>query len=179
MVGMPTMPQLAELGITPEQSIRNLREQKMNALEIGLFQPWMKRQVEQLGAMSRAVAMKIKELYDRWHSTQFSSVCYLMIVAIVAVYDTIMTVTYAASLQFMEENPIGRWLMGLHNLSRSFGQTPDLSFFLTMKVLGTVLVLAAMYFLIRWRARIGNPVSIGVSSFQIFLAFYLTFGANS
>ena len=151
----------------------------MNALEIGLFQPWMKEQVEQLGAIRRTVAMKIQEQYDRWHSTQFSTVCYLMIVAIVAVYDTIMTVMYAASLQFMEVNPVGRWLMGLHNLNHWYGETPDLSFFLTMKVLGTVLVLATMYFLIRWRARIGNPVSIGVSSFQIFLAFYLTFAANS
>lgn len=151
----------------------------MNALEIGLFQPWMKRQVEQLGAMSRAVAMKIKELYDRWHSTQFSSVCYLMIVSIVAVYDMIMTVTYSSSLQFMEENPIGRWLMGIHNMNHWYGQTPDLSFFLTMKVLGTVIVLTTMYLLIRWRARIGNPVSIGVSSFQILLAFYLTFAVNS
>jgi len=47
-----------------------------------------------------------------------------------------------------------------------------------MKVLGTITVLTVMYLLIRWRARIGNPVSIGVSSFQISLAFYLTFGVN-
>ena len=86
---------------------------------------------------------------------------------------------YAVSLQHMEENPVGRWLMGLHNMSHSFGETPDLSFFLAMKILGTMLVLTTMYLLIRWRARIGNPVSIGVSSFQIFLASYLTFGANS
>ena len=151
----------------------------MNALEIGLFQSWMKGQVEQLGAIRRAVAMKIKEGYDRWHSTQFSTMCYLMIVAIVAVYDTVMTVMYAASLQHMEENPVGRWLMGLHKLNHSFGETPDLSFFLTMKVLGTMTVLTVMYLLIRWRARIGNPVSIGVSSFQIALAFYLTFGVNA
>ena len=151
----------------------------MNALEIGLFQSWMKGQVEQLGAIRRAVVMKIREGYDRWHSTQFSTMCYLMIVAIVAVYDTIMTVIYAASLQFMEMNPIGRWLMGLHKLNHSFGETPDLSYFLTMKVLGTMTVLTVMYLLIRWRARIGNPVSIGVSSFQIALAFYLTFGVNA
>ena len=151
----------------------------MNALEIGLFQPWMKGQIEQLRTFSRTMAMKIKDLYDRWHSTQFATVCYLMIVAIVAVYDIIMTVMYAESLQHMEKNPVGRWLMGLHNLSHSFGETPDLSFFLAMKILGTMLVLATMFLLIRWRARIGNPVSIGVSSFQIFLASYLTFGANS
>jgi len=150
----------------------------MNALEIVPIQTWMKEQIELLGAISRTLAANIKSLYERWHSTRFSTVCYLMIVAIVAVYDTIMTVIYAASLQFMEENPIGRWLMGLHKLNHTFGETPDLSFFLTMKVLGTITVLTVMYLLIRWRARIGNPVSIGVSSFQISLAFYLTFGVN-
>lgn len=151
----------------------------MNALEIVLFQPWIKKQVEPLGTICRNLAMKINNYYERWHSTRFSTVFYLMIVAMVAVYDTIMTVLYAASLQFMEENPIGRWLMGLHNLNHSFGETPDLSFFLTMKVLGTLIVLTTMYLLIRWRSRIGNPVSIGVSSFQISLAFYLTFGVNA
>jgi hypothetical protein len=100
---------------------------------------------------------------------------YLLIVASVAVYDFVLTIIYAPVLQFMEENPLGRWLMGLDRLDLAFGESPDLTLFLTMKTIGTLTVLATMYVLVQWRSRIGHPVALGVSSFQICLAGYLTF----
>ena len=151
----------------------------MNTLGLNHFHSWMKWQIETLRIVTRSIALKIEDKYDRWHSTQFSTLCYLMIVTVVAIYDIVLTISYAASLQFMERNPICRWLMGLHNLSPWFGETPDLSCFLAMKILGTMIVLTTMYLLMRWRSRIGYPVSIGVSSFQVMLAIYLTLGANS
>lgn len=112
--------------------------------------------------------------YTRWQSTRVSIFSYLLIVASVAVYDFVLTITYAPMLQFMEENPVGRWLMGLDGFDFVV-KSPDLTLFLTMKTIGTLTVLVAIYLLVQWRSRIGHPVALGVSSFQIFLAGYLTF----
>jgi hypothetical protein len=147
----------------------------MNVLNIPLPQRCELGQLsgarELMRDMTRAVLAKLA----RWQSTRVSIFIYLLIVASVAVYDFVLTIRYSPMLQFMEENPLGRWLMGLDKLSRNFGETPDLTLFLTLKTIGTLTVLATMYLLFRWRSRIGHPVALGVSSYQIYLAGYLTF----
>ena len=111
-------------------------------------------------------------------SSLYSIVLYQIIVAAVSIYDMLLTIAYAPSLHMMEQNPIGRWLMKLDRLNPTFGGTPDLTLFLSMKIIGTVIVLIAMFVLVQWRSRIGHLVSMGVSSFQLCLAFYLTFATN-
>ena len=113
--------------------------------------------------------------YARWQSTRVSLFSYLIIVSSVAIYDFVLTITYAPMLQFMEKNPVGRWLMDLDKLNLAVGESPDLTMFLTMKTIGTLALLVTMYVLAQSRSRIGHPVALGVSSFQICLAGYLTF----
>jgi hypothetical protein len=114
--------------------------------------------------------------YRRFVGSAYSTICYLAIVGAVSVYDIILTIKYAFYLKYMEENPIGRWLMQLDTLEN--GCLPDLTWFLTAKSIGTLIVLAGIYVLVHWKGRLGHPVGIGVSSFQLALASYLTFATT-
>lgn len=96
------------------------------------------------------------------------------IIGLVSLYDMYLTVLYASSLKYMERNPVGRWLMRLDDLPG--GVIPDLTLFLSAKSMGTFLVLLIVTTLYYRRRRIGQPVALGVSLFQILLAGYLILG---
>jgi hypothetical protein len=115
--------------------------------------------------------------YARWKSSVLSSVTYLSLVGSVSLYDIVLTILYAPYLKHAEQNPVGRWLMGLDHLK--LGELPDLTLFLTLKSIGTVFVLATMHCLILWRSQLGHPVALGVSLCQLVLAAYLTFGTTA
>ncbi len=123
------------------------------------------------------VQANIKSAYHRWRSSYWSVATYLTVVATVAVYDIILTMRYWRSLKQMEENPIGRWLMNLDQIQD--GTVPNLALFISMKALGTVIVLMTIAFLVTRMSRLGHPVATGVSCFQLGLATYLTFAENS
>lgn len=93
------------------------------------------------------------------------------VIGLVSLYDMYLTVLYASSLKYMERNPLGRWLMRLDDLPN--GVIPDLTLFLSIKSMGTFLVLLTVTTLYYRRRRIGQPVALGVSLFQILLAGYL------
>lgn len=98
--------------------------------------------------------------------------CYCIIVGLVSVYDMYLTIKYAQYLKYMEQNPVGRWLMQLDQLHN--GAIPDLTLFLSAKSIGTLIVLIILAMLYHHRRRIGHPVAVGVSAFQVLLAWYLT-----
>jgi hypothetical protein len=98
--------------------------------------------------------------------------CHCFIIALVSIYDMYLTVKYAQYLKYMEQNPVGRWLMQLDQLKS--GAIPDLTLFLSAKSVGTLLVLVILALLYHHRRRIGHPVAVGVTTFQVVLAWYLT-----
>jgi len=108
-----------------------------------------------------------------WPIAILSVWSYLAIISTVAVYDMHLTIRYSLSLKQYEQNPIGRWLMNLDQLGMN--AIPDLTLFLSLKALGTISVLIVIVGLVRWRARVGHPVGFGVATFQIALAYYLTY----
>lgn len=99
---------------------------------------------------------------------------YWLIIASVSIYDMHLTVKYAGTLKSLEQNPVGRWLMQLDAIQHDV--IPDTTLFLSFKSLGTVAVLLILAILIQQRARLGHPVAIGVSMFQLSLAWYLRYG---
>ena len=115
--------------------------------------------------------------FDRWRASWISLMSYLLIVGGISVYDIYLTIRYAESLEQYEANPIGRWLMGLDQLARA--ECPDVSLFVGCKTAGTLLVLAVLAILVvRW-ARLGHPIAMGVSLFQITLGYFLTFSLTT
>lgn len=114
----------------------------------------------------------LQNAIDSWPFAILSLWAYLTAIATVAVYDIQLTIRYASCLKQYEQNPIGRWLMNLDRIGNN--TMPDVTLFLVLKAIGTIAVLVIVSALVRWRGRIGHPVGIGVSTFQIALAFYLT-----
>ena len=126
---------------------------------------------------SQGLQALVLSAYRSWRSSYLSIATYLTVVATVAIYDMILTVRYWQSLKQMEENPVGRWLMNLDQIEN--GAVPNLTLFISMKAIGTIIVLLTIAFLVTRKSRLGHPVATGVSSFQLGLATYLTFGVNS
>jgi len=108
-----------------------------------------------------------------WQFATLTVSSYLAIISTVAAYDMHLTVRYSLSLKQYEQNPVGRWLMNLDQIGTN--TLPDLTLFLSLKVIGTISVLIVIVGLVRWRARVGHPVGFGVATFQIALAYYLTY----
>ncbi len=124
----------------------------------------------------RKMQSTIQASYKRWQSSYLSVVSYLTVVATVAFYDMMLTIHYRISLKEMEENPIGRWLMNLDRIE--VGMMPNVTLFIAMKTIGTLIVLTTILTLVIRSSRIGHPVAVGVSCFQLGLAVYLTLGVN-
>lgn len=99
---------------------------------------------------------------------------YLFIIAAVSIYDMLLTIRYADTLKSLEQNPLGRWMMRLDEIEH--GISPDLTLFLSVKSIGTLLVMLALLALVRYRARLGHPVGLGVAMCQLVLLWYLTLG---
>lgn len=111
-------------------------------------------------------------LARRWHRSSMPLFLYSVIIGLVSLYDMYLTVKYAMYLKYMEQNPVGRWMMQLDQVKN--GSMPDLTLFLSAKSIGTLVVLIVLAVLYHRRRRIGHPVAVGVSSFQVLLLWYLT-----
>jgi hypothetical protein len=125
------------------------------------------------GRLTKIVATSVRS----WHRSYVSLVTYACIVASVSAYDIWLTIEYAQFLPQLEQNPIGRWIMNLdyYRNQSHFGGVPDVTLFVWLKGLGTCFVVGVIGGLqIRMR-RIGHPVAVGVSLFQLGLAYYLTY----
>lgn len=136
----------------------------------------VRNQFEGLEPQMRQMKSVIRTTYTQWQASYVSVAAYLTVVASVAIYDMMMTIHYWVSLKQMEENPVGRWLMNLDRIEE--GMMPNLTLFITMKSIGTLIVLLTIFALLKRYSRIGHPVAAGVSCFQLGLAAYLTFGTT-
>jgi hypothetical protein len=114
----------------------------------------------------------LRHLWSRWTRSSGPLLCHCAIIGLVSVYDMFLTVKYAQHLKYLEQNPIGRWMMQLDNLKH--GTLPNLTLFLSAKSIGTLVVIAILATLYHRRRRIGHPVALGVSAFQVMLAWYLS-----
>lgn len=149
----------------------------MQSLRLGHVDSCGMYSLEDLTPKTKVVQAFLLSAFRFWRSSYLSVATYLTVVATVAVYDMILTIRYWNSLKQLEENPIGRWLLNLDHIQD--GTVPNLALFLSLKALGTVIVLMTIAFLVTRSSRLGHPVATGVSCFQLGLATYLTFAENS
>lgn len=114
----------------------------------------------------------------RWVVAGVTSVWMLMVCKAIiggaSAFDTYLTIKYAESLDVYEQNPVGRWLMGLDH--GPVAQTQQIAAFITAKFLGTLLVLMAIQGVAYWRSRLAGLVAIPVAAFQLSLVAHLLFG---
>jgi len=99
-----------------------------------------------------------------------------LIIGFVSAYDAYLTVMYVDSLQGMELNPVGRYMMGLDD--PIIGENPQIAMFLGCKFAGTVIVLFVLQILWIWRRSLSSMVAMKVALAQTLLACMLLFGPH-
>jgi len=92
--------------------------------------------------------------------------CALVFIGFVSLYDAWLIARFEESIVFMEENPVGRWLLQINNGGSGV--------FIRVKLAGTLIVLTTLL-IMRWQeSRAVVPVTTSISSFQAGLLCYLT-----
>ncbi|QEG43844.1 hypothetical protein [Roseimaritima ulvae] len=92
-------------------------------------------------------------------------------IGLIGAYDFYLTIITANFLPEMEQNEIGRQIMGLDD---DIIRSQRIALFLALKFAGTVLVLSVLGWMGMVRDRRGVPVALGVLGFQLYLLFVLT-----
>lgn len=88
------------------------------------------------------------------------------LIAGVSLFDTFLIVKFADDLIWMEENPIGRWLLRVNNW--------QVGLFVSTKLIGTCIVVGTLITLRHLNSRKTMPVTTSVAAFQTGLLGYLT-----
>lgn len=91
----------------------------------------------------------------------------LLIVMAISVHDAVLIVVNHEIVSDMEQNPIGVWLLSVHNGS----VWP----FVFLKLAGTSLVGTVLITIYRRNNKIGFDCSVGLAAFQVALLWYLSF----
>ena len=109
-----------------------------------------------------------------------SFVALWLVVGLVSAYDGYLTVRYQHMLHLFEENPVGRWIMDLDHgrvFNKDYGyvvENQKVARFLGLKFAGTILSLAILLVVHRYKARMGLLISGIIASLQGALAVYLS-----
>jgi len=109
---------------------------------------------------------RVMSLVVEFLRTQTAFWAMWMIVGAVSCYDAYLIQRYQFSIQVLEENPIGRWLLEV-------GQG-EVLLFVRAKLAGTLVVLTVLAWLYRHWRRIAHPTAIALATFQLGLLVYLT-----
>lgn len=92
----------------------------------------------------------------------------MLIIVSVSIYDTYWTFKTADVILDYEKNPIGVMLIEADD--------GDVALFMTLKMIGTMIVILAIPLLYIFKKKWGLTVASFVASFQIALFFYLIYG---
>lgn len=160
----------ASFGLTNGYEIER---REMSAFGLTISQPTLLPVRNRVQSIASVLAGAWRATRASWQVAAVFVTSYMTIIALVAIYDIHLTIRYASSLKQYEENPLGRWLMNLDRIDDN--TLPDLTLFLSLKAIGTLIVLATVLGLVRWRGHMGHAVGMGVTSFQLGLACYLTY----
>lgn len=90
------------------------------------------------------------------------------LIAAVSMYDVYWSFKVQDVLIEYEQNPIGTWLINLDN--------GDIALFMTVKMMGTMVVVLAIPALYYFRRSWGLICCTSVATFQVLLLCYLNFG---
>lgn len=104
---------------------------------------------------------------SRARGTAFRFVGLWLFIAVVSSYDAYLLVYYSDSIEYLESNPVGLYLISLGD--------GDIFVFLNCKAAGTIFVLGSLLVLYRRRPRWAIPVIHALAFFQGGLLFYLLF----
>jgi len=91
-----------------------------------------------------------------------------MAIGIISSVDVYWAIANQDMMMELEENPIGRYLIGLDGGS--------IALFMSLKVAGTIIALGALVFLYHWKQQYAWPIIVTLTVAQFFLLSYLNDG---
>jgi tellurite resistance protein TehA-like permease len=93
------------------------------------------------------------------------AICCVVVIAI-SVHDALLVVLYRSTINQFEENPVGKWLLEI--------QGGSVGLFVSLKLIGTAVVLTVLITLYQIRPRLGILAALGLAVCQVLLFWYLT-----
>jgi len=91
----------------------------------------------------------------------------LSLIAAVSIFDTLLIVRFRETIDVMEENPIGIWLLKV--------AAGEVEVFVRAKIAGTLIVLSVLTFMRIRRSRKAFPVTTSIAAYQTSLLTYIVF----
>jgi cytochrome b subunit of formate dehydrogenase len=91
-----------------------------------------------------------------------------MAIGIISSVDIYWAIANQDMMMELEENPIGRYLIGVDDGS--------IALFMSVKVAGTIIALGSLVFLYHWKQKYAWPIIITITLAQFFLLSYLNDG---
>lgn len=86
-------------------------------------------------------------------------------IALVSVHDAMLVVLYHETINELEQNPIGKWLLDI--------QQGDVWLFVLVKLAGTAAVCTVLISLYRRSKQLAFPIVFALAAFQSLLLVYL------
>ena len=97
-----------------------------------------------------------------------------MWIGLVSAYDIYLTIKYAESLLYLEQNPLARSIL---NLNSAEGMAVEhLARFIGLKCGGTVVSIGSLFILSFWRLHYANFAATGVALVQLGVLLFLSIG---
>ncbi|QDS88595.1 hypothetical protein EC9_27860 [Rosistilla ulvae] len=118
--------------------------------------------------------LQMPKNWARWIETSPTILALLAIwIGLVSAYDIYLTIKFADSLAYLEQNPVAR---GILNLDSIHGMGVEhLARFIGMKCGGTVLSIGALFMISHWKHHLANLAAGGVALVQLGVLAFLSF----
>jgi len=94
--------------------------------------------------------------------------CCCASIAAISVHDAILVILYCDSINQLERNPVGRWLLETDG--------GDVRLFIAVKFAGTAIVCTVLVRLYRYRRHLGMLAVVVLTCFQLLLLLHLHYG---
>lgn len=153
----------------------------LSVAESSVSLPQSRRPLVDVSLWKRSLTRRLRRalaVCQRMSLVMLSNVWLLLVckatIGCVAAFDTYLTIKFAGSLDVYEQNPLGRWLMGLDQ--GPICETQQIAAFITAKFLGTLLALIVIQGLAFWRVRVASLVATPLALAQLYLVAHLLLG---
>ncbi|WP_417736803.1 hypothetical protein [Rosistilla oblonga] len=94
-------------------------------------------------------------------------------IGLVSAYDIYLTIKYADSLAYLEQNPVARGILNLDSI-QGMG-VEHLARFIGLKCGGTVLAIGSLFMISHWKHHLANLAASGVALVQLCVLAFLSF----
>lgn len=119
----------------------------------------------------------ILEMPKKWARWVESSPTILALLAIwiglVSAYDIYLTIKFADSLAYLEQNPVARGILNLDTMRGM--EVEHLARFIGLKCGGTVLSIGGLFLISLWKHHLANLAAGGVALVQLGVLAFLSF----